>query len=241
MQLLAQSPATGRLRVDPRTKLLLVCVINVAALTRVDLTASLVAFICAALLLATARSWRMLGALALLFAVCRTTRLLASEVFDDPVWHTLGAVGFFLGNYLPAVAIGAYLVSTTTPSELIEALRRLHAPEALVIPMSVMLRFFPTLAEEMTAVVQAARLRRLHSGRWGFLREPVRAIEHIMVPLLVSSTRIGDELAASALTRGLGGSRRRTSIIQLGFGTGDLLGLTMAVVIMGVFIGRLVE
>ncbi|WP_103063230.1 energy-coupling factor transporter transmembrane component T family protein [Actinomyces qiguomingii] len=240
MQLLARSRATGRLRLDPRTKLLLVCVINVAALTRVDLLASLMAFVCVAVLLASAGAWRMLGGLAGLFVACRVVRLLASEVFEGAIWYTLGAVGFFIGNYLPAVAIGAYIVRTTTPSELIEALRRLRAPEALVIPMSVMLRFFPTLAEEMTAVVQAARLRRLHSGRWGILREPVQAIEHIMVPLLVSSTRIGDELAASALTRGLGGSRRRTSIVQLDFGAGDVLGLAMAVLIMGVFIGRLI-
>ena len=78
---------------------------------------------------------------------------------------------------------------STTPSELIEGLRRLRVPDAVVIPLAVMLRFFPTLTEELTAVIQAVRLRRLHTGRWGFLREPLVAIEHIMVPFLVSATR----------------------------------------------------
>ena len=51
MRLLATSAHGGWLRLDPRTKLLLVMVVNIAALTRVEQTASLVAFVCAALLL----------------------------------------------------------------------------------------------------------------------------------------------------------------------------------------------
>ena len=236
MQVLAVSAHRGWLRLDPRTKLLLVMVVNIAALTRVEQTASLVAFVCAALLLATIGSWRALGIQALIFMVCRGTQLLGTQVLGGPVWHTVGAVGFFMGNFVTVLTMGVYLVRSTTPSELIEGLRRLRAPDAVVIPLAVMLRFFPTLAEELTAVVQAVSLRRLHTSQWGFLREPLTTVEHIMVPFLVSATRIGDELAASALTRGLGGTRSRTTITDLRFRASDVVGLAMSFLIMLVFV-----
>ena len=236
MRLLATSAHGGWLRLDPRTKFLLVVVVNVAALTRVEQTASLVAFVSVAILLATIGSWRALGTQVLLFALCRGAQILGTQVLSGPVWRTAGAVGFFVGNFVTALTMGVYLVRSTTPSELIEGLRRLRVPDAVVIPLAVMLRFFPTLTEELTAVIQAVRLRRLHTGRWGFLREPLVAIEHIMVPFLVSATRIGDELAASALTRGLGGTRSRTTITDLRFRPGDVVGLAMSFLIILVFL-----
>ena len=57
-----------------------------------------------------------------------------------------------------------------------------------------------------------------------------------MVPFLVSATRIGDELAASALTRGLGGTCSRTTITDLRFRAADVVGLAMSFLIMLVFV-----
>jgi hypothetical protein len=57
-----------------------------------------------------------------------------------------------------------------------------------------------------------------------------------MVPFLVSATRIGDELAASALTRGLGGTRSRTTITDLRFRISDIVGLMMSFLIIFVFL-----
>ena len=122
MQVLAASAHRGWLRLDPRTKLLLVMVVNIAALTRVEQTASLVAFVCAALLLASIGSWRALGVQVLLFITCRATQFLGTQVLGGAVWQTVGAVGFFMGNFVTVLTMGVYLVRSTTPSELIEGL-----------------------------------------------------------------------------------------------------------------------
>lgn len=236
MQFLAASAHDGWFRLDPRTKLLLVITVNVAALTRVEQTAALVSFVCAAFLPVTIGSWRALGIQVLLFGICRGIQVLGTQILEGPVWQTVGAVGFFLGNFVTVLTMGVYLARSTTPSELIEGLRRLRTPDAIIIPLAVMLRFFPTLGEELTAVIQAVSLRRLHPGPWGFLREPLTTVEHIMVPFLVSATRIGDELAASALTRGLGGTRSRTTITDLRFRISDIVGLMMSFLIIFVFL-----
>ncbi|MDO5285936.1 MAG: energy-coupling factor transporter transmembrane component T [Actinomycetia bacterium] len=236
MQLLAVTTSTGWLRLDPRTKLLLVAVVNVAALTRAEPVSSAIAFACGAVLLASIGSWRSLTTLSLLFLGCRGVQLLGTRVLATSLWQTVGAVGFFMGNFVVVLTMGVYLVRSTGPSELVEGLRRLHAPDTVVIPLAVMLRFFPTLAEELRAVIEAVRLRRLHPGPWAALKEPLTLVEHVMVPFLASATRIGDELAAAALSRGLGSPGPRTSIADLRMRRADLVGLGMSALVAGAFV-----
>ena len=42
-----------------------------------------------------------------------------------------------------------------------------------------------------------------------------RMVEYRMIPLLFSCVSIGDELSAAAITRGLGGKVKRTSVVEL--------------------------
>ena len=65
-------------------------------------------------------------------------------------------------------------------------------------------------------------------------------LEYRLVPMMTSSVRIGEELSASALTRGLGAPRKRTNICKIGFRAQDriLLCLCLAVFvfwILGLF------
>ena len=47
-------------------------------------------------------------------------------------------------------------------------------------------------------------------------KSPLEMIEYRLVPLLISVTKIGEELSASALTRGLGSPIKRTNICKIG-------------------------
>ncbi len=48
-------------------------------------------------------------------------------------------------------------------------------------------------------------------------------IEYRLVPLMVSMVKIGDELSAAALTRGLGAPVKRTNICKIGFHVQDIV------------------
>ena len=48
-------------------------------------------------------------------------------------------------------------------------------------------------------------------------------IEYRLVPLMVSVVKIGDELSAAALTRGLGAPVKRTNICKIGFHVQDIV------------------
>ena len=66
----------------------------------------------------------------------------------------------------------------------------------------------------------------------------VKMIEYRMIPLLFSCVNIGDELSAAAITKGLGGKIRRTSVEVLRLKAADYLlifGLAAAAAVFVIF------
>lgn len=52
-------------------------------------------------------------------------------------------------------------------------------------------------------------------------------IEYRLIPLMVSVIKIGDELSAAALTRGLGAPVRRTNVCEIGFHVQDFIAIVV--------------
>ena len=99
-------------------------------------------------------------------------------------------VGILL-RFTPSVVMGYFVVTTTTVSEFVAAMERLHLPQQITIPMSVMFRFFPTVAEEWSAIGDAMRMRgvRFGGGKVGAI------LEYRIVPMMICSVKIGEELS----------------------------------------------
>ncbi|MBQ3775655.1 MAG: energy-coupling factor transporter transmembrane protein EcfT [Ruminobacter sp.] len=124
---------------------------------------------------------------------------------------------------MPCGILAAFVVRTTHVGELIAGMERMKIPGCITIPCTVMFRFFPTLLEEYSSIGRAVRMRGISIGSVG----PVRYVEYRMIPVLMSSVKIGNELTAAALTKGLGSHRKRTSIYRLEFHAADIILLTM--------------
>lgn len=140
--------------------------------------------------------------------------------------RTTGVLNYFilalsgmLTRLAPSIMMGMYAVSTTTVSEFIAAMERMHVTEKITIPMSVMFRFFPTVGEEYTSINAAMRMRGIRFGRGKILQ----MLEYRLIPMMTCSVKIGEELSASALTRGLGAPVKRTNICNIGFQIQDIL------------------
>ena len=126
----------------------------------------------------------------------------------------------------PSVAMAYYIVTTTTVSEFIAGMERLRMPRQITIPMAVMFRFFPTVMEEWHAIGDAMKMRgiRLCGGKTGSI------LEYRLVPMLMCSVKIGEELSAASLTRGLGGPVKRTNICNIGIHIQDILMLLLCLI-----------
>ncbi|MHC9645472.1 energy-coupling factor transporter transmembrane component T [Corynebacterium diphtheriae] len=130
-----------------------------------------------------------------------------------------------LSLILPGITCCWYLLRTVSASEFMAAMQRMRSPDALTIPTSIMFRFFPTILEEYRDIRTAMQMRGI-SG----LRNPIAMLEYRFVPLLASVVSIGNELAMSAVTRGLGSPRRRTTLCEIGFRVGDAIVISVLVV-----------
>ena len=91
----------------------------------------------------------------------------------------------------------------------------------------------PGLQEEFPLVYDAMKMRgiRLRGGKAGSI------LEYRLVPMLMCSVKIGEELSAASLTRGLGGPVKRTNICDIGIHVQDALMLLLCVVGLAVQIG----
>ncbi len=125
------------------------------------------------------------------------------------------------------IVFAALLTLTTAPMELADGLEKLLRPlrwfriptHDLVMMMSLSLRFVPTLVGEAERIrnAQLSRGARLS----GSIRERVRAIVPLVVPLFLSAFRRADELAMAMDARCYHGGDGRTSFRRLTFGVGD--------------------
>lgn len=219
--ILQENTQQSGLKLDPRTKLLLLITISVLVLGGVgsDHLPLLVPLLCLLVfgLLLTARKYRAAFFYLAVYSCAYFAAVwILPHLSGFPYFLLLGSAGIF-SRVMPGVAMGAYVVGTTTVSEFTAAMQKMHVSEKIIIPMSVMFRFFPTVGEEFASINAAMRMRgiRFGGGKIG------KMLEYRLVPLLTCSAKIGEELSAAALTRGLGGEIRRTNICKIGFHAQD--------------------
>ena len=218
------------LTLDPRTKLFLLLTMATFGLGGAggDATDKVLPFILLLpyplLLLAGKWKWALFGVVA----------YVGSDLvmyFISP--HLSGVLAFIvmgscaiLNRFLPSILMAAYLMTTTTVSEFTAAMQRMHVSEKIIIPLSVMFRFFPTVADEAASIGNAMRMRDIRLGG----ANVAKAVEYRMVPLMTCCVKIGEELSAAALTRGLGGTAKRTNICKIGFKAQDYISLALCAV-----------
>ena len=141
------------------------------------------------------------------------------------------AIASIFTQMLPGLSMFNVLLSSTSVSEFITAMDGFHISKKFSVPVSVMFRFFPTIREEYQFIRDALRLRGI-----GTLAHPSEMLEYRMVPLLTELVQVGNELSASAMTRGLDAPNKRTNVCRSGFHTQDTIVFVFCAVVIMLFI-----
>lgn len=203
------------IRLDPRTKIAVMLLINVAAFTVHEWYVLVMTAAIPLSLLALNGRHKSAAIWTAIYALALYAHVVWVDVLPG-VWNLL--VVMLSGTacrMLPAILMGYFLLSTTTVSEFVAAMERIHMPKQIIIPFSVMFRFFPTIAEESASITDAMRMRGVSFGKTK--GGPAALMEYRLVPLFISCVKIGEDLSSSALTRGMGSPQKRTNICQIGF------------------------
>lgn len=216
---------------DPRVKLVLVLLLALfvmggaggARMIYVSYALSIIPFA----LLAIARAWgtffRMIAMLIIGYGC-----LFALPYLPQVLSFIALTCGYVFTRLVVTVAMGEYFIAKTSVSEFIAAMERMYMPKALVVPLSVMFRMFPTIASEWKSICRAMNMRGIRAGAVGV----EKLLEYQLIPMMSSSVRIGEELSAAALTRGLGSPVRRVNICQIGFRMQDWLLLLVSLLVI---------
>ncbi|WP_314605024.1 energy-coupling factor transporter transmembrane component T [Pseudoramibacter alactolyticus] len=114
------------------------------------------------------------------------------------VGATFSMIKMIVLLYEPPLLCGLILARAVKLSELLTALANMRLPRKLILPLAVAFRYFPTLKAEAGSIRESLLLRAMKPSPL----HPIRSMENYLIPLLMRSLKVSDELSRSALCRG---------------------------------------
>lgn len=217
-------------RMDPRSKLILVflfvCVVFIA---NNAITYGILAIYTLLMVLSSKVPIRFLiGGLKLVLWLVLFTLVLhlfftkEGEIIFEWGWITIYEEGLKKGIFISLrffllILMTSLLTLTTTPIEitdgievLLDPLKKIKFPvHELALMMSISLRFIPTLMQETDKIMKAQMARGVEFSS-GPLKERVKAIIPLLIPLFIGSFKRAEELAVAMEARGYRGGEGRT-------------------------------
>ncbi len=131
--------------------------------------------------------------------------------------------GIFISiRFLVLVLLTSILTLTTSPISITDGMEDLLGPfkrfklpvHELALMMSISLRFIPTLMDETDKILKA-QLARGSDISTGSIKQRIRAVIPLLVPLFVSAFKRAEDLAVAMEVRGYRGGEGRTRYRQL--------------------------
>ena len=222
-------------RLDPRAKILFVFLfIAIVFIANNGWTyALLLGFTLLAVMLSKIRLYFLINGLKPVFILVIFTFLL--HIFftrEGDVLLDLGILriyeeglrqGIFISiRFIVLVFITSVLTLTTSPISITDGIEVLLGPfkriklpvHELALMMSISLRFIPTLMDETSKIMKAQMARGSDIGS-GPVKERIRAVVPLLVPLFVSAFKRAEDLATAMEVRGYRGGEGRTRYRQL--------------------------
>ena len=237
------APGESSSRLDPRTKLLALLVLNAVVMRASPATTLVAVQLLVVVALAREVGGRAAVRTGLGCLVCDALSLGSPllvawlEAVGSPrgvilVVGTCAAILYWFARFFAGFGIALYVYRTTRIGQMKAALRAVHLPRVFVDALVVAFRVIPTVAAEAVAIREAMEMRGVDLRARGVLRHPLVIAERFLVPLLSSIARVADDLAASSVVRGLGGSTRPTSLALLRASAWDALALACVALVL---------
>ena len=130
---------------------------------------------------------------------------------------------YYVSEAAPLCNIRGF-IGSNNPDTLAYARQKWHLPQAVIIPLAITVRYFPTLHEEQQAISDAMKLRNVHGV--------FQKLEYIYVPLMLSASTTADELSQAITARGIDNPRPKTCAVSMRFHIQDYVLCFVAIVLV---------
>ncbi|MGL4645467.1 MAG: energy-coupling factor transporter transmembrane component T family protein [Vagococcus fluvialis] len=211
------------IKFDPRSKLATVMCASFLLMLRVDPIVEALFVLMMFFLLTLNGGFKKGVLLSLLYSVIFC---LERFLFKEITGPLTALFSFFLtANRLliPPIMGATFAANNNKMSEWIAAMKKMKVPTFIVVPFSVVCRFFPVLIQDFKEIRRAMKFRGIGINSMDLVKHPLLTLEYIIVPILVSVENTSVELSAASLVRGLGSSNSHTSIYEIKFKLQDYL------------------
>lgn len=220
---MSKSCKQNGIRYDPRIKLLQVLIIGVLVFTltgkKYEVLLFLSVFAYGMISGIYKTCFKFLALYIVLFMVAEISPLFISTT-----------IHYFFLCFITLTLAAINMIRTSEISEVLASLQNMKIPYYINIPLAVILRFFPTLKQDITCIKQGIKTRGIDISFLGFLKNPFKVYEMMLIPMLMRMLCTATELSASVETRGLGVSCKKTSYTEVKFRMLDMLLLVIMMV-----------
>ena len=109
---------------------------------------------------------------------------------------------------LPCILAGVLIVKKCSLREMVAGMRKMHVSQKFIVAISISLRYFPAVKEEIGHIRDAVKLQNIPFSR---------RFECFVVPVMISATNTAQEISAAAVTRGIDNPAKKTSTVNVKF------------------------
>mgnify|MGYP001008885551 CR=1 FL=1 len=217
----------GIIKLNPLTEIIFLVSVSVVSFTNDNLTIDIIILLIVAITASLLGLVKTSTKALLLFALLQGIKHILPSL-PDIISANFGLLVIHAPKLIPIFLVGQILVKTNPIRSIMYALKRLHLPDSLIIPLAISIRYFPTLREEYNLISDAVKIR----GVTG-----LKKIELGLVPLIVTASNTADELAQAITVRGIENPARKIFVDNVSFGLWD--GVIVALCILMLFIVKL--
>lgn len=196
---------------DPRMKLLLVITISTATLFAPSQAVVACNYVLIILLWLLSGEIKYAGKFTVLFTVVLAIEYASGFIPNATVRLMLSFLLFIVARSMSLMIMCLWMTRGLRVNDLITALQNMHIPRGFTITVAVVFRYIPTISGEFRNINNTMKMREISFSAKNLLLHPGRTIEYALIPLIMRSIKVADDLSASAMTRGLDLESRRTS------------------------------
>lgn len=219
----------GQFKLDPRTKIIILVIISFMVFNEAPIYVSgilvLIPFIC----LFFSNYKKAAVIYVVLYVAAKYIQIFLLPNSTGIISIILVTFSYTSSRMLPILIMGYYTIASTKVSEFISAMEKSNVPKDIIIPLSVVFRYIPSIIEEIKSITNAMKMRGFGLTVKSF-KNPLKLIEFYMVPILISAVKTSDDLSAASLTRGLSNPKKRTHLVDTEFSKLDYSLLLISVI-----------
>lgn len=211
------------IKFDPRSKLAIVIFASFLLMFRVDWYVELTFILLMLILLSLNGGFKKGIILTSIYFLITVIDLNFFQEITGPLTALLSFLLVANRLLIPPVMAATFASNNTKMSEWIAAMKKMKLPKVIIVPFSVVCRFFPVLVQDFKQIRNAMKFRGIGINSSDLIKHPFLTLEYIIVPILVSVETTSTDLSAASLVRGLGSESKSTSIYEVKFQIQDYL------------------